>query len=96
MSLIHLSPKAKIDLSGIWDYTYQEWGLEQAENYMQKLWRSMQGLIVDPATSLDIGYVRKGYRKTLIGTHVIFFKLTDDGINVIRILHQKMDFERHL
>ena len=96
MSLISLSPKAKIDLSGIWDYTCQEWGIEQAENYMQKLWRSMQGLIVDLSTSVDIGYVRKGYRKTLTGSHVIFFKLTDDGINVVRILHQKMDFERHL
>ncbi|MBW2187411.1 MAG: type II toxin-antitoxin system RelE/ParE family toxin [Deltaproteobacteria bacterium] len=46
MSLIRLSPKAKLDLSEIWDYTYQEWGLDQAENYIQKLWTSMQGLIV--------------------------------------------------
>ena len=96
MSLIRLSPKAKLDLSGIWDYTYQEWRLEQAEKYMQTLWQSMQGLIVDPSTSVDIDYVRKGYRKTRTGSHVIFFKLADDGINVVRILHQKMDFERHL
>jgi toxin ParE1/3/4 len=96
VSLIRLFPKAKLDLSGIWDYTYQEWGLEQAEKYMQTLWQSMQGLIVDPSTSVDIGYVRKGYRKTRTGSHVIFFKLADDGINVVRILHQKMDFERHL
>jgi len=40
--------------------------------------------------------VRSGYRKKKSGSHVIFFKLIDDGIDVIRILHQRMDFDRHL
>lgn len=96
MSLIRLSPKAKLDLSGIWDYSYHKWGLEQTEKYLQVLWHSIQSQSADPSASLDIGYIRKGYRKISSGSHVIFFKLTDDGINVIRILHQKMDFERHL
>jgi len=38
----------------------------------------------------------KGYRKVRAGSHIIFFKVTTDGIDVVRILHQKMDFNRHL
>ena len=96
MSLISLSPKAKLDLNRIWDHTYQEWGLEQAEKYVKELWDSIQAQLIDPSTSSDIAYIRKGYRKIRSGSHVIFFKSTGAGINVVRILHQKMDFERHL
>ena len=40
--------------------------------------------------------VRDGYLKHPIGRHFIFFRTTDDGIEVIRILHQRMDVGRHL
>ena len=42
MSGVVLSPKAKADLSDIWDYTYSEWGVEQAEKYVRELWAAMQ------------------------------------------------------
>jgi plasmid stabilization system protein ParE len=29
-------------------------------------------------------------------SHVIFFRLTDSGIVAVRILQERMDFERHL
>lgn len=96
MSQVILSPKAKADLSDIWDYTLAEWGIEQAEKYVRELWTAMQDQAIDASTSADISDVRKGYRKVRSGSHVIFFKLTGDGIDVVRILHQRMDFERHL
>jgi len=96
MSLVILSPKAKLDLSDIWDYTLAEWGIDQAEKYVRELWAMIQNQASDHSTSVDICDVRNGYRKIRSGSHVIFFKLTGDGIDVVRILHQRMDFERHL
>lgn len=96
MSQVVLSPKAKSDLSEIWDYTLSEWGIDQAEKYVRDLWEAMQQQACDSSTSIDISDVRNGYRKAFSGSHVIFFKLTGDGIDVVRILHQRMDFERHL
>ncbi|PLY00778.1 MAG: type II toxin-antitoxin system RelE/ParE family toxin [Desulfuromonas sp.] len=96
MNRVILSPKAKADLSTIWDYTLGEWGVEQAEKYVWELWAAMQSMALDASASSDIGDIRKGYRKIRSGSHVIFFKLTDDGIDVVRILHQRMDFDRHL
>lgn len=92
MSQIVLSPKAKSDLSGIWDYTLEEWGVEQAEKYVRELWAEMQKQASDHSASTDISDVRSGYRKKKSGPHIIFFKLIDD---VIRILHQRMEFDRY-
>ena len=40
--------------------------------------------------------VRTGYRKYPAGSHLLFYRLTPDGIDIVRILLQRMDFERHL
>lgn len=96
MSQVILSPKAKSDLSDIWDYTLAEWGIDQAEKYVRDLWTAMQKQVRDPSASVDISDIRKGYRKFRSDSHVIFFRLTPAGIDVVRILHQRMDFERHI
>jgi toxin ParE1/3/4 len=96
MSLVVLSPKAKSDLSDIWDDTLAEWGIEQAEKYLRDLSTAMQMQARDPSTAVDISDVRKGYRKFRSGSHVIFFRLTPAGIDVVRNLHQRIDFERHI
>jgi toxin ParE1/3/4 len=96
MSLVVLSPKAKSDLDDIWNYTLTEWGINQAEKYVRELWASLQRLADNTSISVDISQVRKGYRKSRVGSHVVFFKLTENGINVVRILHRRMDFEQHI
>lgn len=40
--------------------------------------------------------VREGYRRYGIGSHLLFYRETDTGVDVIRILHQRMDPTRHL
>ncbi len=96
MSPVVLSPKAKSDLDDIWNYTLTEWGVNQAEKYVRELWAGLQRLADNTSISADISQVRKGYRKSRVGSHVVFFKLTENGINVVRILHRRMDFEQHI
>lgn len=97
MRRIILSPKAKVDLSQVWDYTCDEWGTEQAEKYIREIWAAIEEQSSDLTKSVDISDVRKGYRKVRSGSHVIFFKATKGGnLDVVRILHLKMDFDRHL
>ncbi len=97
MNGVVLSPKAKTDLSEVWNYTCSQWGVEQAEKYVRDLWAVIGELIDDLTKSVDIGDVRRGYKKVRAGSHIIFFKATSDGVvDVVRILHQKVDFNRHL
>lgn len=96
MKRLLLTPKAKTDLGGIWDFSNLRWGAAQAEKYTRELWQAMQSQAVDWSTSSDISAVRKDYRKIKSGSRVIFFRITPDAMEVVRILHEKMDFDRHL
>ncbi len=95
MSRVLLSPKAQSDLSDIWDYTLEQWGIDQAEKYLRELWGAIEQQTCDPKMSVAIGDVRKGYRKVRLGSHIVFFKLLENEVDIVRILHQRMDFERH-
>lgn len=95
MSRVTYSPAAAADLDSIWDYTSEEWGADQADRYTDD--------IRDTCISLALGEkrgravdVREGYLKHAVGKHFVFFRSTDAGIAVVRILHQSMDVGQHL
>lgn len=97
MSGFVVSPKAQADLDQIWDYTVKTWGADQAQNYIGIIRDVVNGLANGTKTSQTIDSIRPGYRKALAGSHLLFFKIDDAGtINIVRILHSRMDTERHL
>ncbi|MGB7916243.1 MAG: type II toxin-antitoxin system RelE/ParE family toxin [Rhodomicrobium sp.] len=96
MSGYVLSPRAKADPDDIWDYTERNWGTEQAKAYIRLIGAAIQTLAISPALGKACDHIQEGYRKYPAGSHVVFFRLTDRGINVVRILHRRMDFDRHL
>jgi toxin ParE1/3/4 len=91
-----LKPRAHADLDEIWNYTADRWGLEQAETYIRQLWKDIQTVADNPSLGQECAEVRPGYRKYPSGSHVLFYRLTDDGIDVVRILHERMDYERDI
>lgn len=90
-----LSPRARADLDEIWDHTAAKWGVDQAEFYTCQLWQHIEAVASKPAIGRACPDVRAGYYKYLSGSHVLFYRLIDGGIDVVRILHQRMDFGRH-
>ena len=91
-----LSPRARADINGIWDHTEQHWGAEQAERYVRQLWNDITYLAADPRRGQDCAHIRAGYQKFSSGSHVVFYRLIPGGIDIVRILHSRMDFGRHL
>ena len=90
-----LSPLAGSDLEDIWNYTVEAWSTQQAEIYHASLIAAIEGLSQGKHIG-RISNVRVGYFKFAVGQHIIFFKQSGAGIEVIRILHQGMDVSRHL
>jgi toxin ParE1/3/4 len=90
-----LSPQAQADIDAIWDYTADRWSEEQADRYI-KLQEAMERLARDPRRGRPCDQLRRGYRKYSVGSHVLFFRVVANRIEIIRVLHQQMDFERHL
>ena len=96
MANYRLSPAAQADLDGIFDYTVDRWGLEQAVRYLQTIENACGALAKAPARAEDCSHIRPGYRRVAVERHCIYFHVADYGIAVIRILHQRMDAPRHL
>ncbi len=96
MTRLILSPRAQADLDEIWNYTAKHWGMEQAEVYVRQLETAIKSVAADPQLGRSCDGIRVGYKKYPAGSHVLFFCLTSAGIDVIRILHRHMDFNRHL
>jgi toxin ParE1/3/4 len=91
-----LSPRAQTDLDEIWDYTADRWGLDQAETYTRDLWQRIEAIAARPAMGQDCSDIRVGYYKISCGSHFLFYRLIAEGVDIVRILHERMDFERHL
>ena len=91
-----LSPAAQADVDDIWNYTAQRWNIDQAETYINALRDACHDLAAGTRMSRPVD-IREGYRKLLVGSHVLFFKSNEAGqIVIIRILHQRMDTQKHL
>jgi toxin ParE1/3/4 len=91
-----LSPRAEADLGEIWDYTQGRWGLDQAERYLRQIQAAFELLARNSRLGRSAGAIRRGYRKHASGAHVIFYREIAGGIDVVRILHRRMDVPRHL
>lgn len=97
MSGYRLSPKARADLADIWDYGAERWGENQAERYTRVLTSAFADLAAGHRIGQPIDEVRPGYLRHRVGSHVVFFRRADAAtIDVIRILHARMDIDRHL
>lgn len=92
---LRLSPLAEADLEDIWVYTRRRWSLAQAESYHTDLMSVMEQLAAGQKEGRRCD-IRDGYFKCPAGSHVIFYRLSGINLDVIRILHQRMDVERHL
>lgn len=92
-----LSPAARRDLDGIWSYTVKRWGVDQAERYIRMIQTACNELAQGHRMTRSAEDIRPGYHRADVGSHVLFFRLLDTGvIDIVRILHQRMDMPRHL
>ena len=92
-----LSRVAQADLKQIWDYTLDRWNAEQAEAYLREVERAIERAAADPRIGRAIDYIRQGYFRLTAGSHMLIYRIIDDGtIDVVRVLHQRMDIDRHL
>lgn len=92
-----LSPAARADLNEIWDYSARHWGADQADSYIRAIRDACAALADGSRQGRAIDDIRAGYRKLAVQSHFLFYRLTDTGlIDVVRILHQRMDVAARL
>lgn len=93
-----ISHEASQDIENIWLYTVELWSIEQADRYFNLIMDEIEYLAENPKSGKDYNKVRKGYFRSQIKSHFIFYKINwnENEIHIIRILHQQMDIDTHL
>ena len=96
MPVFRLSAQSLEDLKSIGRFTLKSWGREQRNIYLSKLDESFHILAEQPYLGNARDDIRKGYRVYHVGRHLIFYPQKPTAIEIIRILHDRMDVETHL
>ena len=91
-----LSPAAQADLSEIWDYTARHWGEAQAERYTREIQATCEALGGGNLVGLSAEDIRAGYRKIGVGSHVMYYREREGTLEIVRVLHRRMDVTRHI
>ena len=87
---------AQEDLEEIWLYTYEEWGDDQADKYLDLLFSRFTWLAENPLLGKKRDDIKAGYYCFPEGMHLVFYTLTKKGIDIIGIPHQSMDVIKHI
>jgi toxin ParE1/3/4 len=92
-----ISGRAALDLEEIWFYTYQNWSIEQANRYFDLLMDEIEYLSKHVEAGKSADNIMKGYKVSKVKSHLIFYKeSTESRIEVVRILHERMDIKTRL
>ncbi|WP_254304126.1 type II toxin-antitoxin system RelE/ParE family toxin [Shewanella sp. VB17] len=95
MSSYKLSPLAKDDLFKILSSTIESWGSRQAKVYAQTIDAALLKLAQYPDFGRERSDVYDGAKSFPVEKHIVFYQISDNGIDVARILHQRMDPSKH-
>ena len=96
MLSFRLTKKAIKDIKDIGRYTRENWGREQRNLYLSRLDDCFQLIAREPQIGKACDYIRSGYQKYHVGRHLIFYRQSSAYVEIIRILHDRMDVESHL
>jgi len=91
-----LTREADADIQDIAVQSITNWGFARAQIYVTALHALFERLAAFPDMGRDAGHIRSGYLRMDSGSHAAFYRKTPTGILVVRVLHQRMDFVRHL
>ena len=97
MGKFTLTTKAKADLKSIAIYTQKKWGKEQRKIYARQFDDAFHMLSDTPAAGNMCDFIKQGYRKFPVSSHLVFYRcINDTKIEIVRILHKRMDVRTQL
>ncbi|MDR9398896.1 type II toxin-antitoxin system RelE/ParE family toxin [Salibacter sp.] len=97
MAKYELTNKAVEDLTGIWEYTIDEWSEPQADRYYNLLLDSCQDIANNPDLGKNYPEIANDLFGLKTSRHIIFYrKRINQPIEITRILHDRMDLKNRI
>jgi toxin ParE1/3/4 len=91
--MINLRPKAEVDLLEIWDFIFQSGGMARADAFIDRIHTTCNNFEPFPEMGKTRDSLAKGLRSITEGNYIIFYQPTENGIDVVRVLHGARDLE---
>lgn len=92
MSKILRKPQAEADLVEIWVYIAED-NLIAADSLLDLIDEKLKTLADTPLMGRARDEILSGILSFAVGNYVIFYRPTDGGIEVVRVLHGARDLE---
>ncbi|SOE91916.1 toxin ParE1/3/4 [Burkholderia sp. D7] len=91
---LELAAEAEHDFEDILFYTLLTWGQRQMQDYSELLDHALATIQANPNIGRTHSHV--AYQCFEAGQHLIFYRVKETTVFVVRILHSRMDLPRHL
>lgn len=91
-----IAPAAKNDLKDIYQYGLRQWGQAQSESYLSTIKNQFWLLTQQPLTGTERPELLPDTRSLPIESHTLFYRVTANRVEIIRVLHGRQDPQRHL
>lgn len=91
-----IASAAKIDLKDIYQYGLRQWGKVQSDRYLENIKDQLWSLREQPLIGVDRSELLPDVRSLPIESHTLFYRVTTDRVEIIRVLHGRQDPQRHL
>jgi toxin ParE1/3/4 len=93
---LRFAPEAREDIQDLLIYTQQQWGVQQRRVYREALNAAFQSLRANPYLGKARPDLDSNVRSLVVERHLILYRVEEDAIRVLRVVHMRMDITRQL
>ena len=86
MAEYRLSNEAKEDLIRIHQYGVEKFGMAQADNYYNSFFKYFDIIAQQPFSFESVDNIRNGYRRCACGSDSIYYRITNDIVEIMAIV----------
>ena len=86
MANYRLSTEAKNDLIRIHQYGVHKFGILQADIYFETFFQYFDRIAENPYAFESVDFIKKGYRRCICGVDSIYFRITDNIVEIMTII----------
>lgn len=96
MGVYKLSSKAEFDLAVMYEFGIYKFGITQAQKYFFGMHETFKVLSKNENLGRDASEFIDELKRFSYKSHTIFYLITINGVFIIRVLSQRMDYEYYL
>jgi len=86
MAKYRLSKEAKRDLIRIHHFGVERFGMNQADKYFNDFFNDFDLIAQRPYSFESVDYIKEGYRRYVCGSDSIYYRITDDFVEIMAIV----------